>query len=156
MVSRGFTGTPTPNSFPNENYKEKSVASDHKTFQTRFLKPDGTLKPGGDYYGVKVHHVLANFREDNLAKPADFKLNHSVLQKFDGVPWGVGVAASGYHTFAIEGQNVHESHQGRNPQDPTNLEHRPWYELGFDDLAKGEWSREQSGVIVVPPGTFKD
>ena len=157
---------------PTATANDKQRAQDHAFFNNKF-GANGTFKPGvdaagkpiagRDYYGTYPQHALTNFfAGKNGAAPARDK---AVLAHLEKVPLWIGVAASGYHTFPGQGLKVRDSHVARNPDDRTNIENRPFEELDLawdsashaykrDATGKPVYSEEQSGVMVIPPGTW--
>lgn len=163
---------------PNPEFKKRYVAQNHDHFQKLFLNSDGSLAATrikntvdagrreyerlgdtralekGTYHGVQPDFALVNFRDNKLYETTGKLVERQdVLDRLKDVPFAIGIAASGYHTYMMSGKEVLEAHSTREPWDPTNFEHRNWSGIGLED--GGGLSRMQSGIFVVPPGTFK-
>lgn len=162
----GYHGPP-----PVPHTKTAQVVIDQtNVFNPRFIdRKTGTFKPafdqagqpipGRDYFKLFPRSGLLNFQ------PLHGRPNLDALAPLKSVPFFVGVAASGYHTILGQGTTLRDSHLMRNPDDRTNIENRPFYDITYEynlDTKKNqpapgggfEPSIEQSGLIMVPPGTF--
>ena len=158
---------------PTATANDKQRMKDHQFFISKFMGRDGVFKPGldaqgkpiagRDYYGTYPQHALVNFF--SAPKGSQPKVNDAQLAHLKNAPYWVGVAASGYHAFPGAGTRVRDSHVARNPDDVTNIENRPFQDLDYawDTAArrrkttadgKPVYSEEQSGVLVVTPGTW--
>jgi hypothetical protein len=158
---------------PTETANDKQRLNDHAYFNNKFIGKQGQFKPGvdeagkpiagRDYYGTYPQRALVNF----FGGPAGTEAvaNKTQLAHLKNAPYWVGVAAGGYHTFSGSNLNVRDSHVARDPDDKTNLENRPFQELdlawdkatrNYKKAADGTavYSEEQSGVLVIPPGTW--
>ncbi len=151
---------------PRSSAGDAGRMKDHNYFVSKFVdRASGEFKQGASYYGTTPSLGLLNF----FAAPAgsDPRPDPSQLAHLRAVPFWVGVAASGYHTFPGTGLKVRDSHVARNPEDRTNFENRPFEDLDYAwDTANRRrkttpegrpvYSEEQSGVMLVPPGTWSN
>ena len=95
---------------------------------------------GKPYYGVRVDHVLQNYRP---TEGGSTPLDTSGTRKLDRVPFFFGLARGGQHTFVGRSGKVNEFHWNEMPNSPRAIEERP--------LKDFPWG---SGLIMVPPGTW--
>ena len=66
------------------------------------------------------------------------------MDQLEKVPFWFGVAKGGMHTFVGSGSTVNEFHWSDDPDSTNAIDETP--------LAKFAW---ESGVIMVPPGTWR-
>lgn len=100
------------------------------------------------YFGIPIQnkHTLVNFGK-------------TLPENFKRVPFFVGTAHSGYHVFPGKLGRVIEAHSKRKMADHDNLEFSDFNPLDQEHLGGPRWTNTEhyrSGVIVVPPGTFRD
>jgi len=159
---------------PTLTANDKQRAGDHAFFNSKFMSGgkfkagvDASGKPiaGRDYYGTYPKRALTNFFSATGAGQP--KADPAQLAHLKNVPYWVGVAAGGYHTFPGVGGQVRDSHVARNPDDGTNIENRPFQNLDLawdtaarkyrtDAQGKPVYSEEQSGIMLIPPGSWTE
>lgn len=92
------------------------------------------------YYEIPVKHVVVNYRP---TEGSSTEQDGSGLAKLGKVGFWFGIARGGKHTFVGYGTTVSEFHWDVNPDSPRAIEEVPLVRFGWN-----------SGVIVVPPGTW--
>lgn len=104
---------------------------------------------GLGYYGTHPREMIINYRPTEGSATVQ---DRSGLERLAQVPFWVAVTNGGYHCFTGLNATVYESHQARNPTDPTCVEHGPFERFGL--FEQPSTLKYNSGVILIPPGMW--
>lgn len=96
---------------------------------------------GKGYYGIEVDGQVINYRP---TEGKNTKLDNSGLEKLKDIPFFFGLSKGGMHTFVGRKGEVNEFHWAEMPNSTTAIEQTPLEKFGWN-----------SGLIMVPPGTWK-
>lgn len=130
LIQDGWTGI-----YWNPDARTPADGSDEHPFSAARARSAGT------YYGLRVEGMVLDFRP---APGSSTRRDGSGLVRLAQVPFWFGLARGGTHTFVGYGSTISELHWAHMPDSPTVIEESP-----FEDF---HWL---SGLIVVPPGTWR-